>query len=87
MSNGFLLGFRGYAVHYAGHINILHKGTRTLINHPTRGGTPVCGTTSPRASYVLERKEVTCKRCLSLIAKHDQTAALQRQGKGEEVKR
>lgn len=68
------IGFRGTAMHYAGHINILHKGVRTLINHPTRGGTPVCGNTSPRASYVLSREEVTCKRCLALIAKHDAAA-------------
>lgn len=73
---------RATRVHYAGHINILSKGVRTLINHPTRGGTPVCGTTSPLASFVLSREEVTCKRCLHLIAEHDRTAAPPDQGEG-----
>lgn len=66
---------RASKMHYAGHINILHKGVRTLINHPTRGGTPVCSTTSPNASWVMDRTEVTCKRCQVLLALHDQTAA------------
>lgn len=84
MPNALLTGFRGYAVHYAGHINILDKGVRTLINHPTRGGTPVCGTPSPRASYVLSREDVTCKRCLRLIAMHDQTRAAEQSSTARE---
>lgn len=64
--------------HYAGHVRIVRGRTVTTINHPARGGTPVCGNTSPNASWVVSRKSamnpITCKRCLRLLAEHDRAA-------------
>lgn len=66
---------RATAMHFAGHISILKNGWRTLINSPTRGGTPVCSTRSVNALWTFDCRDTTCKRCLHLLAEHDRTAA------------
>ena len=66
-------------MHFAGRIEIVEKGVRTIIDP----GLPVCGARSANASWVLSRDGVDCKRCLALLAKHDRTAATLQSSIGE----
>jgi hypothetical protein len=69
---------RATKMHFAGHVRIVTRNHSITINHPTRCGFPVCGTTSPNMSWVVRRDDaehpITCKRCLHLISEHDRTA-------------
>ncbi len=60
---------RNVTLHYSGRLRIVRNGTTTMIS----AGLPVC-MHRPSGNWTVERAEVTCKRCLRLIAQHDETA-------------
>ena len=64
---------RRSATHYAGDLYIRKGPKYTMILTGTRG-IAVCFT--PDAHVSVQRQDVTCKRCLVLIAKHDRTKTL-----------
>ena len=65
---------RAVVVHYAGGLKI-RKGKRLTLINSVLGGWPACASNGTTLNLSWERQDITCKRCLSLIAQHDRTAA------------